>query len=86
VPYIKVEDKKRFNKMFQELLEEAPKTAGELNYILTNICLVYLEDMGVKYQTYNDIIGVLECCKQELYRRKIAEYENKKRDENGEVY
>lgn len=60
--------------------------AGELNYLLTQLCVTYLRLKGERYQTYNDIIGALESCKLELYRRKIAPYEDKKRDENGEVY
>jgi hypothetical protein len=38
------------------------------------------------YDDYNSLIGTLECAKQELYRRKIAAYEDKKIEENGEVY
>ena len=45
-----------------------------------------MEEKGEKYQIYNDIIGALECCKQEFYRRKIEEYENLKVKENGDVF
>lgn len=38
------------------------------------------------YKDYNEVIGVLECVKQELYRRLIAPYEDKKKDENGDVF
>ena len=63
-----------------------PKTAGELNYAITILCLDYLENHKEKYQVYNDIIGALECSKLEMYRRKIAVYEEKKKNENGDVY
>ena len=63
-----------------------PETPGQLNYKLTMIVKDYIEKMGESYQTYNDIIGALECCKFELYRRKIADYEGKKCYENGDVY
>lgn len=62
------------------------RTAGELNYTLTTLIKGYLEYKGESYQTYNDIIGALEGCKLELYRRKIAPYEDKKIKENGDVY
>jgi len=61
------------------------KTCGELNYILTKKCLDYLKIHGESYQTYNDIIGALENCKLELYRRRISNYEDKKIAENGDV-
>lgn len=61
-------------------------TAGELNYKITTLALAYLSLKGTSYQTFNDIVGALEGAKLELYRRRIAEYENKKAKENGDVY
>lgn len=60
--------------------------AGELNYLVTQLCQEYLELHGEKYQTYNDIVGALECAKIELYRRKTAPYEDVKIKENGDVW
>jgi hypothetical protein len=59
---------------------------GDLNYLLTKVCLRYLNYKGERYQVYNDIIGALECCKLEMYRRAIAPYEDVKIKENGDVY
>lgn len=56
---------------------------GELNYVLTTILL------GAKatgYQGMNRLVGVLECVKLEFYRRALAIYEDKKIQENGDVY
>ena len=61
------------------------EAASDLNYLFTRISLDYLGQKGECYQTYNDIIGALECAKEEFYRRKIASYENKKIRENGEI-
>ena len=61
-------------------------TCGQLNYTLTQICVGYLLNKGERYQNYNDIIGALEGCKMELYRRKVAPYKDLKRKENGDVY
>ena len=79
MPYIKQEDRAR-------LLTEIPETPGELNYIITKLLLRYITVKGINYQTINDIVGALECCKSEFYRRVVAEYENKKAKENGDVY
>jgi len=61
-------------------------TAGDLNYLFTQLVLTYLGNKGECYQTYNDIVGALDGCKLELYRRKIAPYEDVKIQENGDVY
>lgn len=58
---------------------------GGLNYAITKICLGYLgEEPG--YRGFNEVVGVLECIKQELYRRAVAPYEDEKIGENGDVY
>lgn len=66
--------------------DEMPHNTGELNYIITYIINNYLKGAPESYDEYNSIIGVLECVKQELYRRKIAPYEDRKMEENGDVY
>lgn len=65
---------------------------GTLNYIITRICLWWLRcrlrPVGSdwrSYQNFNEVIGVLECVKQELYRRHVAPYEDEKCEENGDV-
>lgn len=63
-----------------------PKTSGELNFLLTNSCLSYLAEKGLSYTTINEIVGALECAKQEFYRRVAIPYEEKKIIINGDVY
>lgn len=63
-----------------------PETAGELNYVLTRILVAYLKLHAPNYITLNDILGALEGAKMEFYRRVVAPYEDKKREENGDVY
>lgn len=63
-----------------------PSNVGELNYVLSCVCDEYIRSIGKKYQTFNDVIGALEACKLELYRRLVAPYEDVKLKENGDVY
>ena len=58
---------------------------GELNYTLTVLVHKYIQHKGLRYATINEVIGVLECAKLELYRMIAAPYEDKKRKENGPV-
>ncbi len=62
------------------------RNPGELNYAFTELIIDYLESKGLNYGTLNEVVGVLECCKLELYRRKAAPYEDEKIEENGDVY
>jgi hypothetical protein len=82
MPYIQQQDRHKFDS-YPVPGSESP---GELNYVVTRICQNYIADHGLSYQTLNDIVGVLECCKLEFYRRKISPYEDNKIASNGDVY
>jgi len=60
--------------------------SGELNYTLTLVLNKYMNSKGVSYNTINDILGALEGCKLEFYRRIAEPYENNKLSVNGDVY
>lgn len=68
-------------------LSEKIMSPGELNYVITTLIRRYLSPLDCRrYADYNEVIGVLECAKQEMYRTLIAEYEDIKRLENGDVW
>lgn len=79
MPYIKIVDRNRETR-------QHPKKAGDLNWILSEVCKIYLLENGTSYQTINDVVGALEGCKLEFYRRIVAPYEDIKIKENGDVY
>ncbi len=63
-----------------------PRNAGELNYNLTKACHKFIvSQTKINYQVFNDVLGALEGCKLEIYRRLVVEYEEKKIIENGDV-
>jgi hypothetical protein len=48
---------------------EIPGTPGELNFLLTMVCLTYLAATDGRYADHAEVVGALECCKLEFYRR-----------------
>ena len=64
--------------------DEWNRSPGTLNYIITRLVHWWLGD-NPNYERYNAAIGVLECAKLELYRRKVSPYEDEKINENGDV-
>ena len=84
MPYIKKKDRVRFENHINNL-NGTIFTSGELNYVLTRLCQGFINANGLNYSSINNTIGVLECCKLELYRRIAAPYEDKKIEENGDV-
>ena len=90
MPYVSKQSRRYFDKEVHILVQRLLTYigAGNLNYVLTRICYGYLnrDTRGPRYEDYNEVIGVLECVKQELYRRQVAPYEDGKRSVNGDVY
>lgn len=98
MPYIKEEDRERLHQ--KSISEECTtpylqgtlcQTSGELNYMITNMVLGFLDGREEKdgkesYARINEAIGALECAKLEFYRRLATPYEDKKIKENGDVY
>ena len=86
MPYIDPERRKAIWNDSETDYNDNLETAGELNYFLTDTILRYQKHKGLSYQTINDIVGALENCKQEYYRRVAIDYEKKKIKTNGDVY
>jgi len=88
MPYINQHLREKYTSGLSFLYEGMMKgmTAGELNYVITSITNEFIKENGISYGTFNDVVGVLECVKQELYRRRMAPYEEKKIKENGDLY
>ena len=82
MPYIKPERRQALREYDYSPL---PKTAGELNSVYTRLLDRVLGN-NPSYDDINTVIGVLECCKEELYRRVAVPYEDRKIGEHGDAY
>jgi hypothetical protein len=87
MPYISRDKRTKYEKVLGELigiLKALPveEVDGELNYVVTRILK---EVYPLRYYHLNRAMGVLECIKQEFYRRVAAPYEDVKIRENGDV-
>lgn len=90
MPYIEPKNRPKFDLEIENLAskviaEGTEGRAGNLNYSITTLLHKVLDSSRLGYSQYNEIIGMLECAKLELYRRKIAPYEDVKIEENGDV-
>ena len=94
MPYIKQEQRGGFVEV-----KRLPKDAGELNYLITSLCIATMRDWGheacaeggvapmdlISYASINAVIGALECAKLELYRRLGSELEDNAIARNGDL-
>jgi hypothetical protein len=85
MPYIPKEDRVKIDAALSLVGIYNP---GDLNYAITRLVHNYIDSFvrkGGGYSMLNEIVGVLECAKQEFYRTVVAPYEEKKRLENGDI-
>lgn len=87
MPYIKSGDRPIIDEKIQALIEylksrPVESQDGDLNYTVTRIIH---ELYPQNYFNYNRAVGVLSAIQLELYRRKVAPYEDLKIAENGDV-
>jgi hypothetical protein len=93
MPYIEQKDRKILNDKMKDLLnhiDTQETSIGEMNFIISSLLNTFMlkkaKNLKFNYEVCNSLIGVLECAKLELYRKVIADYEDYKIEENGELY
>jgi hypothetical protein len=84
MPYIKPTDRPNLDDIISTL-DIFELDVGDINYLVTKLLKEYISIHGENYENYNSLVGVLECIKQEFYRRQIAPYEDIKIRQNGDV-
>lgn len=93
-PYIKQDRRAKLNSPLAALItqlkslnhEDLRDLDGDLNYVITKLLLeVYDLNNQPKYTKFNTILGILEAVKLELYRQRVALYEDEKIAENGDI-
>ncbi|MCH7568085.1 MAG: hypothetical protein IIA87_01570 [Nanoarchaeota archaeon] len=87
MPYIQKEERGKWDETLskiKELIKDIPedKLEGELNYLISKLLK---ETYKPSYHNYNKAVGLLECIKQEFYRMQVSPYEDKKKEENGDI-
>jgi hypothetical protein len=90
MPYIQPDHRVRFDVPIADVIKELTDggaeaiNVGELNYVMSSI-IWGIFDKKPSYTLGNNLIGVLECVKQEFVRRRLNDYENTKIVENGDL-
>jgi hypothetical protein len=92
MPYIKQEDRQRIDaKLSAEYIVDVltdnrvrKLPPGELNYFISGIVWTLFRG-APSYTHANELVGVLECVKQEFIRRQLNPYEDTKVVENGDL-
>lgn len=87
MPYIKKDSRGYWDAIIDTIEQDNNNVGyevGELNYFISR--LLWRDFYNKKsYKRANELVGLLECIKQELYRRVVSMYEDVKIQENGDI-
>lgn len=90
MPYVDIDSRDKY-----AVKARVPINPGGLNYQITQLVINYVKQnsataggnpTGLNYTLLNEVIGALECAKQEFYRRAVVPYESQKIQDNGDLY
>lgn len=88
MPYIKPDNRQKYQEGIDSLLGAFNSTEevkmGDVNYVVSTLIWELFKDK-LSYSQGNNLMGALECIKQEFYRRMIVPYEDEKIKENGDI-
>jgi len=86
MPYIEQGQRKPIDDLVRLIKFKSDCKIGIFNYLITRFMCSWIKSKGESYTTYNELIGVLEAAKLELYRRLVSKYEDTKLASSGECY
>lgn len=83
MPYIKQEDRQKYD----EILDQLPVigSKGELEYCIFKLMKKYMQYLNFKYSTLHDTVYAAMHCADEFRRRYLDQREDTARNENGDV-
>jgi len=95
MPYIVPKRREEYDGLIIEIAKKVAKLnvdnctslCGDWNYVITKLIkeTLHYENCEINYKTHNEVVGMLECCKLEYFRRNVALYEDGKIEQNGDV-
>lgn len=86
MPYIPTEHKHRISHLSILNLADDIKGPADLSYVISQLIVYYVQQRGKCWATLKDVDGVLDTLNKELYRRVTGPYEDRKAEENGDVF
>lgn len=86
MPYILQDARTELCKRIRPLVDSIAADPGYANYVICTLLMKAWDcDSAPRYAKFNEIIGVLECVKQEIYRRAAGPYEDSAINKNGDI-
>lgn len=84
MPYIKKEDRLKYDKVLNKITNI--KAKGDLEYCIYKLMKIYMRDREFRYSTLHDTVYAIQHCADEFRRNYLDKRENQAKDTNGSIY
>lgn len=83
MPYIKQEDRKKFD-LFLDKIDKF-ENKGELEYCIYKLMKIYMSNRNIKYSNLHDTVYASQHCADEFRRRYLDKREDEAITANGDI-
>jgi len=83
VPYIKQDERKKYDDVLNQL--HTIETKGQLEYCIFSLMQIYMENKEYRYSTLHDCVYAAAHCSDEFRRRFLDKKEDEASFENGDI-
>jgi hypothetical protein len=85
MPYIKQEDRAKYDKITDAIWDTDIETKGDLEYLIFNLMQRYMLHREKRYSILHDCTYAAQHCADEFRRRFLDKREDSAREENGDI-
>jgi hypothetical protein len=85
MPYIKIEDREKYNNITDEIANTEIETKGDLEYLIFSLMQKYMQYREKRYSILHDCVYAAMHCADEFRRRFLDKREDEARETNGDV-
>lgn len=85
MPYIKKEDRDKYNEVSYEIINHKIETKGDLEYLVFLLMKQYMSNREMRYSTLHDCVYAVAHASDEFRRRYLDKREDEAKEANGDI-
>lgn len=85
MPYIKQEDRDKYNEVSYEIINHKIETKGDLEYLVFLLMKQYMSNREMRYSTLHDCVYAVAHASDEFRRRYLDKREDEAKEANGDI-
>jgi len=85
MPYIKLDDRRKYSNITDQIAKSEIETKGDLEYLVFSLMKKFMSTREQRYSTLHEVVYAVMHCADEYRRRYLDKREDEARETNGDV-